>query len=73
MLRQKIAKEYELYHVLEVTNEIFESTYSIVFDQTENRMHAIKALIAATLSNNNLLSKIKNLKSLTKINIKIFA
>jgi ornithine carbamoyltransferase len=34
---------------LEVTDEIFESQHSIVFDQAENRMHTIKALLVATL------------------------
>ncbi|MGO2322384.1 ornithine carbamoyltransferase [Vibrio casei] len=34
---------------LEVTEEIFESDYSIVFDQAENRMHTIKAIMVATL------------------------
>ncbi len=34
---------------LEVTNEVFESEKSIVFDEAENRMHTIKAVIAATL------------------------
>ena len=34
---------------LEVTDEVFESDASIVFDQAENRMHTIKALIALTL------------------------
>lgn len=34
---------------LEVTDEVFESEQSIVFDQAENRMHSIKALIVATL------------------------
>jgi ornithine carbamoyltransferase len=33
----------------EVTDEIFESPQSIVFDQAENRMHAIKAMLVATL------------------------
>ena len=35
---------------LEVTDEVFESEASIVFDQAENRMHTIKALIVATMS-----------------------
>jgi ornithine carbamoyltransferase len=35
---------------LEVTDEVFESERSIVFDQAENRMHTIKALLVATLS-----------------------
>jgi ornithine carbamoyltransferase len=34
---------------LEVTEELFESPYSIVFDQAENRMHTIKAVMVATL------------------------
>lgn len=34
---------------LEVTEEVFESEHSIVFDQAENRMHTIKALMVATL------------------------
>ena len=35
---------------LEVTDEVFESDASIVFDQSENRMHTIKALLVATLA-----------------------
>ena len=35
---------------MEVTDEVFESNQSIVFDQAENRMHTIKAVMAATLS-----------------------
>ena len=34
---------------MEVTNEVFESSQSIVFDEAENRMHTIKAVMAATL------------------------
>jgi ornithine carbamoyltransferase len=34
---------------MEVTNEVFESPASIVFDQAENRMHTIKALLLATI------------------------
>ena len=34
---------------LEVTDELFESEHSIVFDQAENRMHTIKAIMVATL------------------------
>jgi len=34
---------------MEVTEEVFESEHSIVFDQSENRMHTIKALLVATL------------------------
>ncbi len=35
---------------LEVTEEVFESEASIVFDQAENRMHSIKAIMVATLA-----------------------
>ena len=34
---------------MEVTDEVFESTQSKVFDEAENRMHTIKAVMAATL------------------------
>ncbi|MFD2176368.1 ornithine carbamoyltransferase [Veronia pacifica] len=34
---------------LEVTEDVFESDYSIVFDEAENRMHTIKAVLVATL------------------------
>lgn len=37
---------------MEVTDEVFESERSLVFDEAENRMHTIKAVIAATLGNN---------------------
>ena len=36
---------------MEVTDEVFESDRSIVFDEAENRMHTIKAVMAATLAN----------------------
>jgi ornithine carbamoyltransferase len=34
---------------LEVTGEVFESGASIVFDQAENRLHTIKAILMATI------------------------
>ncbi len=36
---------------MEVTDEVFESAASIVFDQAENRMHTIKAVMVATIGN----------------------
>jgi ornithine carbamoyltransferase len=45
------AEIYEKYGLdgLEVTEEVFESPHSIVFDQAENRVHTIKAVMVATL------------------------
>jgi ornithine carbamoyltransferase len=42
---------YQIYGLdgLEVTEEVFESPHSIVFDQAENRLHTIKAVMVATL------------------------
>lgn len=34
---------------MEVTDEVFESKQSVVFDEAENRMHTIKAIMAATI------------------------
>jgi ornithine carbamoyltransferase len=34
---------------MEVTDEVFESKQSVVFDEAENRMHTIKAVVYATL------------------------
>ncbi|MBQ2316279.1 MAG: ornithine carbamoyltransferase [Clostridia bacterium] len=51
-LDTKIGKEiYEKFGIdcMEVTEEVFESEQSIVFDEAENRMHTIKAVIAATI------------------------
>ena len=51
-LKTKIGKEKgEQFGVteMEVTDEVFESEQSVVFDEAENRMHTIKAVMAATL------------------------
>ncbi len=37
---------------IEVTNDVFESAWSVVFDEAENRMHSIKAIMLATLGDN---------------------
>ena len=44
----EIHKKYGI-DCMEVTDEVFESPASIVFDEAENRMHTIKAVMAATL------------------------
>jgi ornithine carbamoyltransferase len=46
---KQIAKTYGLKNGLEVTDEVFESEANIAFEQAENRMHTIKALLVATL------------------------
>lgn len=45
---EKIFEQYGI-DCMEVTEEVFESEASIVFDQAENRMHTIKAVLVATL------------------------
>ena len=48
-LGRQMAEQYDLPNGMEVSNEVFESPHSIVFDQAENRMHTIKAVMVATL------------------------
>lgn len=51
-LKTKIGKEIgEKFGIteMEVTDEVFESAQSVVFEEAENRMHTIKAVMAATL------------------------
>jgi len=51
-LKTKIGKEiYEKFGLtsMEVSDEVFEGTHSVVFDEAENRMHTIKAVMVATL------------------------
>ena len=45
---KEIAEKYGM-NGLEVTEDVFESRHSIVFDEAENRMHTIKAVMVATL------------------------
>ena len=45
---KEVCEKFEL-DCLEVTDEVFEGPQSIVFQQAENRMHTIKAVMAATL------------------------
>jgi ornithine carbamoyltransferase len=48
----KMAKEWKEkgYDIREVEDEVFRSRHSVVFDEAENRMHTIKAVIVATLA-----------------------
>ncbi|MFF0450584.1 ornithine carbamoyltransferase [Streptomyces sp. NPDC004609] len=52
-LGTSVAREIHATHgltELEVTDEVFESGHSVVFDEAENRMHTIKAVLVATLA-----------------------
>ncbi len=46
---QKMEEKFGLENGIEVTEEVFESPASIVFDEAENRLHTIKAIMVATL------------------------
>ncbi|MEU9331791.1 ornithine carbamoyltransferase [Streptomyces sp. NPDC048290] len=52
-LGTKVGREIHERHgldSLEVTDEVFESAHSVVFDEAENRLHTIKAVLVATLA-----------------------
>ena len=52
-LGTKVGREIHERHglsELEVTDEVFESPHSVVFDEAENRMHTIKAVLVATMA-----------------------
>src|ERR671919_130300 len=46
---KQVMDRYGMAGGLEVTDDVFESTASLVFDQAENRLHTIKAILVATL------------------------
>ncbi|HQB36638.1 MAG TPA: ornithine carbamoyltransferase subunit F, partial [Bacteroidales bacterium] len=48
IIGEEIFRKYGL-DGMEVTEDVFESPHSIVFDEAENRLHTIKAVIVATL------------------------
>ncbi|TKI02987.1 ornithine carbamoyltransferase [Martelella alba] len=49
---REMAEQYGLSGGMEVTDDVFESRHSLVFDQAENRLHTIKAVMVATLAEN---------------------
>ncbi len=48
-LGKQIATDYGMTNGLEVTDDVFESDANVAFEQAENRLHSIKALLVATL------------------------
>jgi ornithine carbamoyltransferase len=46
---KQIAEDFGLANGVEVTNDVFESELNLAFEQAENRMHTIKAILVATL------------------------
>jgi ornithine carbamoyltransferase len=48
-LGKQLADEHGIDNGLEVTNDVFESEWNIAFEQAENRLHTIKAILVATL------------------------
>jgi len=46
---KQVSEDFGLKDGIEVTEEVFEGTNSLVFDQAENRLHTIKAVMVATL------------------------
>jgi ornithine carbamoyltransferase len=48
-LGQTLAEQYGLTHGVEVSTDVFASERNIAFDQAENRMHTIEAVLVATL------------------------
>jgi ornithine carbamoyltransferase len=48
-LGKQVAETYDLHNGVEVTNDVFESEANLAFEQAENRLHTIKALLVATL------------------------
>lgn len=52
ILGKKIIEKYNLKNGIEITNEIFKDQSKTIFEQSENRLHTIKALMIATLVKN---------------------
>ena len=50
VIGKEIGEKFNMLDGMEVTEEVFESPASIVMDEAENRMHTIKAVMVASLS-----------------------
>lgn len=53
-LVQSLGKQFDMQCGLEVSDEVFRSRHSVVFDQTQNRLHTLKAVILSSLTTNCL-------------------
>lgn len=53
ILGKKILEKFNLYSGIEITHSIFEKHSNTIFEQSENRLHTIKAIMIATLIKNN--------------------
>ena len=51
---KEVAANYGMSDGIEVTNSVFESDRNIAFDQAENRLHTIEAILVATLGNKTI-------------------
>lgn len=69
----KMAKEWmeKGYDIREVTDEVFRSHHSVVFDEAENRMHTIKAVLVATLYNAKSITLVETENMKDQANIQI--
>lgn len=54
IIGKKISLQFNINEGLEVTNDIFESKYSIVFEQAENKLHTAKSLMILTILPNKI-------------------
>ncbi|QJC36045.1 ornithine carbamoyltransferase [Enterobacteriaceae endosymbiont of Donacia cincticornis] len=54
LFNKNILSKYNLYNGLEITNDVFESDKSIIFQQAENKIHIIKAIMITSLLKENI-------------------
>ena len=49
---QSILKNYDFKNGIEITNNVFQKNQEIIFNQSENKLHTIKAILISTLIKN---------------------
>ncbi|QJC34459.1 ornithine carbamoyltransferase [Enterobacteriaceae endosymbiont of Donacia crassipes] len=54
LFNKNIISKYNLYNGIEITNDVFESDKSIIFQQAENKIHIIKAIMITSLLKENI-------------------